>query len=94
MHPKDRTYVPEETLDPQDWPAMRSLGHRMLDDIFDYWQTLRERPVWQPVPDEVKENLTQPLPLEPQDPSQVYQDFLDNVLPYPMGNIHPAFGVG
>ena len=25
----------EETLDPQDWDAMRSLGHRMVDDMLD-----------------------------------------------------------
>ena len=23
----------EETLDPQDWDAMRNLGHRMVDDM-------------------------------------------------------------
>jgi hypothetical protein len=25
----------EETLDPEDWTAMRELGHKMLDDMFD-----------------------------------------------------------
>ena len=83
--------MPEESLDPQDWSAMRSLGHRMVDDMFDYWQSVRERPVWQPVPEAVKANLERPLPLEPQSPEQVYQDFRENVLPYPMGNIHPRF---
>jgi len=24
---------PERTLDPENWDALRSLGHRMLDDI-------------------------------------------------------------
>jgi glutamate/tyrosine decarboxylase-like PLP-dependent enzyme len=91
MQPENEPLLPEEGLDPQDWSAMRSLGHRMVDDIFDYWQSVRERPVWQPVPDAVKANLERPLPLEPQAPDQVYQDFVDNVLPYPMGNIHPRF---
>ncbi len=91
MTPENRPLLPEETLDPQDWSAMRALGHRMVDDIFEYWQNLRQRPVWQPLPEQVKTNLTRPLPLEPQSPDQVYQDFLENVLPYPMGNIHPRF---
>ena len=40
----------EETLDPQDWDAMRSLGHRMVDDMLTWLETVREREVWQPVP--------------------------------------------
>jgi hypothetical protein len=44
----------EETLDPKDWTSMRELGHKMLDDMFDYMQTIRERPVWQHAPDHVK----------------------------------------
>ena len=40
----------EETLDPQDWDAMRSLGHRMVDDMLTWLETVRERKVWQPVP--------------------------------------------
>jgi glutamate/tyrosine decarboxylase-like PLP-dependent enzyme len=81
----------EETLDPQDWEAMRALGHRMVDDMLDYLRDQRERPVWQPIPEEVKAHLRQPLPLEPQPPEQVYQDFVEHVLPHPMGNIHPRF---
>ena len=43
------------------------------------------------MPDEVKQNLIQPLPLEGQGPESAYQEFLQNVLPYPNGNIHPRF---
>jgi len=81
----------EESLDPDDWQAMRALGHRMVDDMMTYLETVRERPVWQPIPDRVKTSLQESLPLAPQDPSQVYQEFVENVLPYPMGNIHPRF---
>ncbi len=83
--------LPEETLDPADWEGLRALAHRMLDDALDYQQTLRERPVWQPVPDAAKAALDQPLPQEPQDAEAVYEDFRSHVLPYPMGNIHPRF---
>src|SRR5512143_1336208 len=81
----------EESLDPQDWAALRELGHRMVDDMLTYLQTVRERPVWQPIPKQVKEHLQQPLPLEPQGVEEAYQDFVTNVLPYPLGNIHPRF---
>ncbi|MCG3119236.1 MAG: L-2,4-diaminobutyrate decarboxylase [bacterium] len=81
----------EETLDPQDWRAMRALGHRMVDDMMNYLQTIREQPAWRPLPPVVKENLKQPLPLTPQGDEKAYQDFLENVLPYPHGNIHPRY---
>jgi aromatic-L-amino-acid decarboxylase len=81
----------EESLDPQDWEAMRALGHRMVDDMMTYLQTVRERPVWQPMPERVKENLKKPLPVQPQSPEDAYRDFVENVLPYPLGNIHPRF---
>jgi aromatic-L-amino-acid/L-tryptophan decarboxylase len=81
----------ETSLDPADWPAMRTLAHRMVDDMFTYLETVRERPVWQPVPEDVAAVLTQALPQTGMPPEQVYQDFLRQILPYPMGNIHPRF---
>ena len=41
---------PQESLDPQDWEAMRALAHRMTDDVIDYLRSAGERPVWQPIP--------------------------------------------
>jgi aromatic-L-amino-acid decarboxylase len=84
-HPRD------ESLDPQDWEATRALGHRMMDDMLDYLQSVGDRPAWQPVPDEVRQNLREPLPLEPMDERLVYEQFQRDVLPYPLGNIHPRF---
>jgi glutamate/tyrosine decarboxylase-like PLP-dependent enzyme len=81
----------EESLDPNDWPAVRALGHRMVDDLMTYLESVRERPVWQPIPEEVRTQLRQPLPTEPQGAEQAYQDFFRYVLPYPTGNIHPRF---
>jgi aromatic-L-amino-acid decarboxylase len=81
----------EETLDPKDWEAMRALGHQMVDDMITYLETVKERPVWQPTPRRVRENLKKPLPMEPQGAEKAYHDFLENVLPYPMGNIHPRY---
>jgi aromatic-L-amino-acid decarboxylase len=83
--------IQEETLDPEDWQAIRELGHRMLDDMLDYLKEVRERPVWQPAPQYVRQQFKQPLPLEPQAPERIYQQFRETALAYPMGNIHPRF---
>lgn len=82
---------PEETLDPHDWEEVRRVGHRMVDDMLDYLATVRERPVWHPVPDEVRQALSTGVPLEPSPLDAVYDEFTHHVLPYPTGNIHPRF---
>lgn len=81
----------ELSLDPLDWGPLRELGHRMLDDMLTYQQTVRERPAWQPIPPEVRRALDEPLPQEPQGAEAAYADFKEQVLPYPVGNIHPRF---
>ena len=43
-----------QTLDPENWDDIRAQGHRMLDDMLDYISNIRERPVWRPIPDEVR----------------------------------------
>ena len=81
----------EESLDPQDWNSMRDLGHKMVDDMFDFLQNVRDRPAWQPIPAVTKQHLRNPLPLDPQAPEDVYAEFVEHVLPYAKGNIHPRF---
>jgi glutamate/tyrosine decarboxylase-like PLP-dependent enzyme len=81
----------EETLDPEDWESMRALGHQMLDDMLGYLETVRERPVWQPIPEDVKLKFRMPLPVDQQKPEDIYKEFLDSILPHPLGNIHPRF---
>lgn len=81
----------EQTLDPEDWDALRHLGHRMIDDMFQYLKSVDSRPTWQPVPDNVKAQLDEPLPGLPADPEWVYGQFKRYILPYPTGNIHPRF---
>ncbi len=79
----------ELTLDPLDWNEQRQLAHRMLDDIFNHLETLRDQPAWQPLPAHVRESLREPLPRTPQGEERAYRDFLQNVLPYASGNRHP-----
>jgi aromatic-L-amino-acid/L-tryptophan decarboxylase len=80
-----------ETLDPQDWDDVRAHGHRMLDDMLDYIATIRERPVWQPIPDVVRAQFREGLPREATDLGEVYRTFTDFVVPYATGNVHPGF---
>ena len=81
----------DETLDPADWDEYRRLGHRMVDDMLEYLRTVRDRPVWRPVPEGVAASFREPLPTSPSPAAEVYEAFLERVLPYPTGNIHPRF---
>ena len=85
------TQQPFETLDPENWDEMRELAHRMVDDMLDYMRTVRMRPVWRHASADVKAHFSEPLPLDPQPLKQVYEEFLEYVLPYPLGNTHPRF---
>jgi aromatic-L-amino-acid/L-tryptophan decarboxylase len=80
-----------ETLDPNDWTEIRAQGHRMLDDMFDYVANIRERPVWSPIPDDVRAKFRGPLPRQATDLGEVYREFADSVVPYATGNVHPGF---
>jgi aromatic-L-amino-acid/L-tryptophan decarboxylase len=81
----------EVTLDPEDWDKMRALGHQMMDDMVDYLQSIKENPVWKPIPEETKTFLNESLPQESSDADDVYAQFKTHILPYNKGNIHPRF---
>ena len=82
---------PYETLDPENWEEMRALAHRMVDDAITYLETVRERPVWQPIPEEVTTRFKEKVPHEPAEASAVYEEILETIFPYPMGTTHPRF---
>src|SRR5882724_11669824 len=79
------------TLDPSDWQSLRAQGHRMLDDMLDYVESIRDRPVWQPIPDGVRAHFRAALPTMPTDLATVHDEFLRYVLPYATGNSRPGF---
>jgi glutamate/tyrosine decarboxylase-like PLP-dependent enzyme len=78
-------------LDPENWDAVRALGHRMFDDMLDWLQSARARPVWQQMPAEKRAELRAPLPASGTDLEGIYADFQRLVLPYGAGNEHPRF---
>lgn len=80
-----------KTLDPADWTELRAQGHRMLDDIFDYLEHIRERPVWQPIPDEVRRRFRSSVPSSPARLDAVHDEFMTHILPFATGNAHPGF---
>jgi aromatic-L-amino-acid decarboxylase len=82
---------PSETLDPKNWDEVRAQGHRMLDDMFDYVANIRDRPVWKPIPDNVRAQFRARLPRQASDLGDVYREFTESILPYATGNVHPGF---
>lgn len=80
-----------DTLDPHDWKEFRVQAHRMLDDILDYTKNIRERPVWQVIPDPVRQRFQSGLPFGPSSLADVHQEFMKYVVPYAVGNVHPGF---
>jgi len=79
------------TLDPEDWAQLRAQAHRMLDDMLDYTEEIRSRPVWQPIPDEVRARRKSAVPRSPSGLAEVHDEFMQFVLPYAVGNVHPGF---
>jgi len=82
----------ELTLDPEDWGQLRALGHRMLDDMMDHLQKVREGPIMQRVPDEVMGSFMQPPPVEGLGAEAAYKDFKEQLLRHQSNfNKHPRF---
>jgi glutamate/tyrosine decarboxylase-like PLP-dependent enzyme len=63
----------------------------MLDDILDYVENIRDRPVWQPIPDGVRAHFRDGVPTTPSDLASVHDEFMRYVLPFATGNSHPGF---
>ncbi len=79
------------TLDPADWAAFRAQAHQMLDDMLGYIEKIRERPVWRPIPEEARARFRSPAPQKGEELAQVHAEFMRDVLPFAMGNVHPGF---
>jgi aromatic-L-amino-acid decarboxylase len=72
--------------------SFRSATHALVDGVADYLDKLPTRPVWQPVPAEVRQRLLDmPLPEEGVALHDLGETTLRDVLPHAMGNGHPAF---
>ncbi|MEL7311355.1 MAG: pyridoxal-dependent decarboxylase [Pseudomonadota bacterium] len=81
----------EINLDPEDWDAARQSAHALLDVLFDRIQTLGERPIWQPLPADVRDALSESLPRNGAPLGVVCDALREQVIPYPTGNAGPRF---
>jgi glutamate/tyrosine decarboxylase-like PLP-dependent enzyme len=81
----------EETLDPTDWEEFRRFAHGVIDDTVGWLATLRERAVWQEMPEAVRASFDEALPVEGAGAERAYVEFVERVRPYPNGNLHPRF---
>lgn len=82
---------PEESLDPASWEEFSAHSHAVLSELLNWLRTLRDRPAWQPVPEEVRGLLRRPLPRDGAGLAASWDEFRTSVLPYPWGNVHPRF---
>lgn len=64
----------------------------MLDDMLDYLERIRDRPVWRPMPDSVRERFhSAEFPASGSSLAEVHREFLRHILPFAAGNVHPGF---
>ena len=77
----------EETLDPEDWADAQAVAHRAVDEAIAYLRDIRDRPVWQDMPAQVKHFFETPLPKSPAPLTEVYREVARTVMPYPIGNV-------
>jgi aromatic-L-amino-acid/L-tryptophan decarboxylase len=75
-----------------DLEGFRRAGHELVDAVADQLAELPGRPVWQPVPDDLRaELLSLPLPDGPGELGPLTETMARDVVPFGMGNGHPAF---
>jgi len=98
------THDTGNSLDPGDWESFRVQAHRMLEDILDFTRDARQRPVWVPAPQSVRDGFRAALTQAPEELASVHQSFMRDILPdtahaqfmadvapYGSGNRHPGF---
>ena len=76
-----RKMIKEVTLDPTNWKEMKALSHRMLDDMMDYLQNIRDQP-FIPITEEAKKAIQIPVPVKGDGEEEVYNIFKENVIPH------------
>src|SRR6202012_391188 len=50
-----------------------------------------ERPVWQPIPEKGRQRFASDVPVAPSDLADVHREFMEYILPFTVGNVHPGF---
>jgi aromatic-L-amino-acid/L-tryptophan decarboxylase len=72
--------------------SLKQFGYQVIDEVAEYLTTVRERPVWKPMPGGVREKIrAQELPEQGYPFENTLALFREMILPYPQGNGHPSF---
>jgi glutamate/tyrosine decarboxylase-like PLP-dependent enzyme len=83
--------IEETTLDPEDWSELSDVAHRCLDAMLELHRNVRDGPVWQSMPAEVRDRFDEPVPRRGMPLGELYEEALESLVPYGVGNIHPRF---
>jgi len=84
----------EKTLDaalPSEAESLRQQAHLMLDQMLDYSETIRDRPVWQTIPETVRASFRAGMPSSGTSLAEVHQQFMETIVPFTAANTHPGF---
>lgn len=72
--------------------SLKHFGYQVIDEVAEYLSTVRTRPVWKPMPTQVRETIrTQELPEQGYPFEDTLAFFRETIFPYPQGNGHPGF---
>ena len=63
----------------------------MLDDMVDYLERLRDRPVWRPISQTQRAGFDEPVPRGSGELGEIHERFMREILPFAVGNTHPGF---
>lgn len=77
--------------DPDDWQRVATAWREAVDDGMHHLRTLRDQPVWRPLPDSVRNTLETAVPTDPIPIERTLEQFFNDLLPYSNGNAHPSF---
>jgi len=70
----------EETLDPENWDTFRVLGHKMLDDMINYLETVGQKQHRLATKEEISA-IKKPLSREGVGEEQAYSEFVESMMP-------------
>ncbi len=71
----------EETLDPENWEEMKTLAHRMVDDMLDHIKDSKTMDFTIPTKEE-RQNIYVPLSRLGDGNEKTYESVIENILPY------------
>ena len=80
-----------DRLDPEDWKEFAAFCRERLDHVFDYLSSVADDKVWSPIPESVKQALSERAPVESQGIARACEDVENYILPNLLGNTHPRF---